>query len=268
MKEHEKYLLKNYFSTIERPHLCFDLDGTLITDCFIEQILLETLQVFMALGVLISIATSRSFMESWQFIEALKPNADAALCDGQLTYRYNERQFIKNIEFDVCEYNELLLKIGSITPGVVEEYFAEYRFSSKKVKRLFDLSFHLTEHPTFSSRFETPNCAYLAVPSSKVDKRNFYEIVDAFHGNNLKIEKLGSCWIKIIPKRICKAYAFGDTVHSMIYFSNSLNDYEMLDKARIKVIAKDSDISLSPSRDVLKMENSLEGFLIDMIKLL
>lgn len=268
MNERDKKILKNYFSTTERPHLCFDLDSMLMTKCFIEQILLEVLQLFMFSGIFISIATSRSFMESWQLIEAIKPNADSALCDGQLTFRYNEKQFVQNIKFDVCEYNELLLKIGNNTPGVVEEYFAEHRFSSKKVKRLFDLSFHLPEHPMFSSHFEAPNCVYLAVPPSKGDKEKFFKIVDAFHGNTLIIEKIGSCWIKIVPKRICKAYAFGDAVHSMIYFSNGSSDDEMLEKARVKVVAQNSDERFRHFRDVLELEESLTAFLLDMIKLL
>lgn len=259
-------MLENYFSTTERPHLCFDLDTTLIKDCFIEQILLDLLGFFMCSGFLISISTKRSFIESWKMIEALKPNADSALCDGQLTYRYNENQFVQNFKFDPCEYKELLLKIGSNTPGVVEEYFAVHRFSSKKVKRLFDLSFHFPEHPTFSSSLEMPNCAYLAVPPSKGDKEKFYKVVDAFHGDTLKLEKIGSCWFKIVPKGICKANAFGDAIYSMIYFSNSLSDHAMLKMARIMVTAQNLNVCPKQIRNVLNIESSLETFLLNMIK--
>ena len=233
MNEHDKHIIESYFKTSDKPHLCFDLDGTLVQNSNIEQICIDILQYFMNSGFSISIATGRSFMEAWELIELIKPNADSALYDGQLTFYYKDKQFRQNVKFDFSEYNDLLAEMNNYTPGTVEEYLTKYHFSSNRIKRLFELSFRLYEAPEFQPRYEILNCVYMAVPAIKSEKDKFFKKADEFQGHLLKVEKHGSCWIKISPKKVCKATAFGKEVGSMMCFGNGVNDFEILSRSKV-----------------------------------
>ena len=268
MNEHDKYIIKNYFETTDKPHLCFDLDGTLVQDSNIEQVCLDILQFFMNSGFSISIATGRSFMEAWELLELIKPNADSALYDGQLTFCYKEKQFKQNIKFNFCEYNDLLVKMNDYTPGTVEEYLTQYQFSSNRIKRLFELSFRLYETPEFQLRYEILNCVYMAVPVIKREKDQFFKKLDEFQGHILKVEKHGSCWIKIAPKNVCKATAFGKEIGSMMCFGNGANDFEILSKSKVKVVMANSNPCLRQIQDAVELKESLPEFLLEMIRLL
>lgn len=262
MNENNFYaFINNFFKTTNVPILCFDLDGTIVMNNTLNRSCLMEINAIKQKGAKICVATGRTYMQSKHIINELQPNFFCALCDGRISFDYLKKSFYQYVSLDLNEDDFLFKKLFELSKGIVYEFCSGYVFSSNTVRRLFELSFpNETLDTCLDIKNEWVNSIYMVVPLEKTFQQQIRTIIKEFNNSHIKIDYSG-LWLRIYSKKTDKSIPFEDYWDSMMCFGNGKNDFEILNKSKLKVVMQNSDSELMKVNGALHLNCPIEKFL-------
>ncbi|GKX30388.1 haloacid dehalogenase [Vallitalea longa] len=253
----------------------FDIDGTLINNNGDYKICINKINRLKKRGVLISIATGRSFVEANKIIEDIKPNFPCILSDGKVIFDYEKKYYMDCVFLPLNEYRNFR-KAFDEEFYFVEEYENYYNVTSRKVSRMFAISLNKASEKIYINKNisgKPPISVYIASKKllSYSKAENLIKSMD-FKPNKIVIENYGNYWFKAVHKNIKKEHGYEKIIkninhqkYQIGFFGDGLNDLEMMKRVDIKFIMGNAHNKLKNIRKGIILTESLSTSLNNLL---
>lgn len=240
-----------------RPRLvAFDIDGTLV-DRFdqLPDPILEAVQLVLAAGVPVVLATGRSWHSTRDLFDRLGLPAGPAVCsNGAVIVSYPPERIVKAITFDP---REVIDKVEEFAPGTliaVEEIGVGYRLNGHFPGGDLTGEMIIEDARQLGSRPVTR--IILRDPSAS--DSDFIQLAEHLGLHGVTYFVGWSAWLDIAPQGVNKATALaevaaelGITAADVLAFGDGRNDLEMLRWAGRGVAIGEAPVEVRTAADVV-----------------
>ena len=204
----DKKILYDFLDRVHSPIILFDLDGTIVFNNDVSPSILKRIHLLKEKGLIVGIATGRTYLESRKILRKVSPNGFSILNDGKMIYDFNSHKAIILTSFYEKEYFDIKRKF-QIGQGCVEEYLNGYKFGTNKLKSLFRYTLSLERNNLPEPKEGDPLInVYIASEYLRSNLDLKENLVNNKDNKKIIIEKYGPFWYKMIVKKTDKSDVF------------------------------------------------------------